>query len=111
MAENVTEQEMNILDLYNIDAHTAQELFQLCNEFASKLTVQNQFNHAQILIEQGILLSKYMSKRLQSLFLSNVCCFYERKNELATSKLYYEAANKMWKEYEEEFRAEGTPEQ
>ena len=38
--------EMNILDFYDIDKQTAQELFLLCNEYASRLTAQNAFSKA-----------------------------------------------------------------
>ena len=36
-------------------------------------------------------------KRLQSALLSNVCCFYEKQNDMKMARLYYEASNKLWK--------------
>ena len=44
-------QQPDILKVYDIDMQTAQELFLLCNEYASKLTVQANFDSAQVLIE------------------------------------------------------------
>ena len=43
-----------------------------------------------------------MPKRLQSCLLSNVCCFYERKNDLQMARLYYNAAAKLQQEQDEE---------
>ena len=41
-------------------------------------------------------------KRVQSALLSNVCCFYEKQNDMKMARLYYEASNKLWKQHEEE---------
>ena len=57
-------EDSDILKLYEIDLPTAQELFLICNDFASRLTVQSCFEPAQILIEQALVLSKYMSLKL-----------------------------------------------
>ena len=88
----------DILSVYNIDLATAQELFLLCNEFSSRLTVQGFFDQAQILIEQALLISKFMPVKLQSCLLSNISCYYERKNEMKSARLYYEHAIELWQQ-------------
>lgn len=96
--------------MYGIDLETASELFVLCNEYASRLTVQGNFAQAQVLIEQALLLSKFMPLKIQSCLLSNISCFYERKNEMKTARLYYEHAIQLWKRASQEQagRVEGT---
>lgn len=91
-----TTEEPNMLQVYDIDLPTCHELFLLCNEYASRLTVQGGFEQAQVLIEQALLLSKYMPLKLQSCLLSNISCYYERKNEMNNARLYYEHAIQLW---------------
>jgi hypothetical protein len=46
------------MNLFHIDESTCRDLFLLCNEYASKLTVMDRLDCAQILIEQALLLYK-----------------------------------------------------
>ena len=94
--DDTASEEPNMLQVYDIDLPTCHELFLLCNEFASRLTVQGGFEQAQVLIEQALLLSKYMPLKLQSCLLSNISCYYERKNEMKNARLYYEHAIQLW---------------
>ena len=90
--------EPDVLKLYDIDLATAQELFLICNDFASRLTVQSCFEPAQILIEQALVLAKYMPLKLQSCLESNISCYYERKNDMKSARLYYSHAIDLWQQ-------------
>jgi len=105
--ETENDEQQDILKLYEIDHATAQELFLICNDFASRLTVQAHFEPAQVLIEQALVLSKYMPVKLQSCLESNISCFYERKNDMRSAKIYYEHAIELWGQAQSEAGEDG----
>ena len=86
--DRLPEQDIGVLNALQIDDQTGQDLFLLCNEFASRLVVQGQLENAEVLIEQALVLNKEMSIKHQSCLLANICCFYERKGDLKTAQLY-----------------------
>ena len=85
----------DVLQLYEIDQHTALELFLLLNEQASLLVVQNSIPQAELLIEHALVLCSLVPLKLQSALFSNMSCLFERQNNMQMAKLYFDEAHKL----------------
>jgi len=61
-----------------VDLNSKRTLFLLCNEHASRYTVSNEIEKAQILLDKAQALSHDMPPSLKATLYSNISCFYEK---------------------------------